>query len=89
MNSNNYVCPNCHKSYYQLGITKSTAMYFPPVYKDGVNINPDRNYHTTECLCLNCNHYFTVQDRGGEDVTYTLGAEYKSTPIISENIVYV
>lgn len=62
---NNYKCPYCSESYYAMGPTISTLLYYVPIYKDGVNINPDRNTHTTQCQCLNCNQYFVVS---GNDV---------------------
>ena len=34
-----------------VGPSYVTAMYFEPIYKDGVNINPDRNISTTEVTC--------------------------------------
>jgi hypothetical protein len=37
----------------------STCVYYPPIYKDGVNINPDRNTCTTHCTCLNCGKEFS------------------------------
>lgn len=52
-------CPHCGESYYQELYTTTTAVYYPPVYKDGVNINPDRNQSTTTCICLNCGKEFT------------------------------
>lgn len=65
MLSMNYNCPHCGKSYYTTGPTIVTCLYYPPVYRNGVNINPDRNTHTTQCQCLNCNKYFTIS---GNDV---------------------
>lgn len=59
-------CPICGASYYMERYSVSTAMYYPPVYKDGVNINPDRNITTTVCQCINCNNTFSYQERGGE-----------------------
>lgn len=59
-------CPKCGKSHYMEKYTTRTAMYFTPIYKDGVNINPDRNISTTTCICLECQHVFTYQKRGGE-----------------------
>lgn len=59
-------CPNCGKSYYREEYTVCTAMYYPPIYKDGVNINPDRNISTTTCFCLECQNIFSYQMRGGE-----------------------
>lgn len=55
----NKQCPYCGKSYYMENYTTTTAVYYPPVYKDGVNINPDRNQSVTNCTCLNCGKNFT------------------------------
>lgn len=52
-------CPFCGKSYYMENYTTTTAVYYPPIYKDGININPDRNQSTTYCTCLNCGKEFT------------------------------
>ena len=60
-------CPYCGKSHYKEIGTYSTCMYFPPEFKDDVNVNPDRNTHTTECECLECHKRFNVI-RCGEDV---------------------
>lgn len=56
----------------------TTAMYFPPIYKNGVNINPDRNITTTVCRCLNCNGIFSYRTRGGEliDDDYCGNSQY-------------
>lgn len=61
-------CPKCGESYYMDKYTTRTAMYFTPIYKDGVNINPDRNISTTTttCVCLKCQYVFTYKMRGGE-----------------------
>ena len=40
-------CPHCGESYYTEMFSTSTAVYYPPIYKDGVNINPDQNKSTT------------------------------------------
>ena len=53
-----HICPYCGKSYYQELYSVTTGLYFPPIYKDGVNINPDRNVSSTTCLCLNCGQKF-------------------------------
>lgn len=60
-----YRCPYCDENYYIAGPTTVTCLCYPSVYKNGVNINPDRNIHTTQCQCLNCNKYFTIS---GNDV---------------------
>lgn len=56
----NKKCPHCGKSYYTELYSTTTAVYYPPIYKDGVNINPDMNKSTTHCRCLNCHKEFTV-----------------------------
>lgn len=53
-------CPHCGESYYTKMYSESTAVYYPPIYKDGVNINPDMNKVTTHCRCLNCGKEFDI-----------------------------
>lgn len=55
----NSCCPHCGESYYRVNYSTTTCMYFPPIYKDGVNINPDRNKSTTHCTCMNCGKDFS------------------------------
>ena len=57
----NIKCPHCGESYYMENGSMSTAMYFVPIYKDGVNINPDRNKTTTYCTCMACGKDFTYK----------------------------
>lgn len=52
-------CPHCGESYYRENYSISTSVYYPPIYKDGVNINPDRNKITTNCTCMNCDKDFS------------------------------
>ena len=59
-------CPQCGATYYKERYSVCTAMYYPPIYKDGMNINPDGNITTTICLCLNCGENFSYQTRYGE-----------------------
>ena len=54
-------CPHCGESYYMELSSWTTAAYSPPIYKDGVNINPNRNITTTECECLNCGKNFNYK----------------------------
>ena len=54
-------CPNCGKSYYIEHYSTCTAIYYPPVWKDGVNVNPDKNIHTTVCECLECKKTFYIR----------------------------
>ena len=55
---NKVKCPHCGESYYRENYTSTTDLYFPPIYKDGVNINPDRNAVTAHCTCMNCKKEF-------------------------------
>lgn len=61
-------CPHCGKSYYKELYGTSTCMYFPPIWKDGVNVNPDGNIHSTYCHCLECDKDFIIK-RCRDDVT--------------------
>lgn len=56
-------CPHCGASYYQIDYSTSTCMYCPPVIKDGVNINPDRNKTKIHCTCMNCGRNFTETEK--------------------------
>ncbi len=58
-------CPKCGESYYAEKYSTCTAMYFPVIMKDGVNINPDRNISTTHCECIACGAMFSVTKRNG------------------------
>lgn len=62
----NIKCPQCDKSYYMPKYCTTTSMYFPPIYKDGININPDGNITTYYCQCCNCGYEFTYATRYGE-----------------------
>lgn len=54
-------CPHCGESYYMVKNMSCTAVYYPPIYKDGVNINPDRNKTTVYCKCMNCGKDFSYE----------------------------
>lgn len=54
-------CPYCGESYYMESYSTTTCVYYPPIYKNGVNINPDRNTTTTHCNCLNCGKEFSYE----------------------------
>ena len=53
-------CPHCGESYYTEMNSMSTCVYYPPIWKDGVNINPDQNKTTTHCKCLSCGEEFDI-----------------------------
>ena len=54
-------CPHCGKSHYRENYCTTTALYCPPVYKNGVNINTDKNVSTFYCTCLNCGKDFSIK----------------------------
>lgn len=55
-------CPYCGESYFMEKYSTSTAVYYPPIWKDGVNVNPDRNSVTTYCRCMACGKDFETQE---------------------------
>jgi len=78
-------CPNCGKSYYQIKYSTVTAVYYPPIYKDGININPDKNSETVYCDCLNCNYTFSYENNSNrEDFEKTILGSKKPENIIIE-----
>lgn len=58
-------CPHCGKSHYSEGYSQRTAVYYPPIWKDGVNINPDRNTTTTYAHCYECDYDFVIKEECG------------------------
>lgn len=60
-------CPHCGASYYSTGPSMRTAVYYPPIWKDGVNTNPDMNVTTTEAHCYECNYDFVIKEQGGKE----------------------
>lgn len=60
-------CPKCGAiGCYQECYKTCTAVYYPPIYENGVNINPDGNITTTVCRCTKCNEIFSYRERYGE-----------------------
>lgn len=55
----NHLCPHCGESYYMENYSTTTCVYYPPIYKDGININPDKNTTTVHCTCMNCGKDFS------------------------------
>ena len=49
-------CPKCHKKHFTVGSSTCTLAYYHPVYKDGVNLNPNHNTCTTKYTCCECGH---------------------------------
>lgn len=56
-------CPHCGESYYMEHYSTTTAVYYPPIWKNGVNVNPDRNTTTTYCTCMNCHKDFSYSNK--------------------------
>lgn len=52
----NIKCPNCGAKYFEVGPSCCTTVYYTPIIKDGVNINPDRNKSYTTYTCCECGH---------------------------------
>lgn len=52
----NVKCPKCGAKYFEVGPSYCTAVYYPPIIKDGVNINPNHNKSITTYLCCECGH---------------------------------
>ena len=77
-------CPNCGKSHYSEKYSMRTAMYYPPVWKNGINVNPDGNFTTTYCYCCECHHNFIVKIQYGEVVSITDDGEFKPDPIVKK-----
>ena len=77
-------CPHCGKSHYTEFYSTQTAVYYPPVWKDGVNVNPDGNVTTTKYNCLECHHDFIVCFQYGKVVAITDEGEVKPTPFASD-----
>lgn len=50
------MCPRCHKKHFTVGESTCTMVNYPIIIKDGVNINPNHNTHTTKYTCCECGH---------------------------------
>ena len=53
---NNIKCPKCGAKYFEVGSSYCTAVYYPTIIKDGVDINPNRNKSVTTYTCCECGH---------------------------------
>ena len=61
---NNFpVCPHCGESYYAENYSTTTAMYWAPIFKNGVLINENPNITTTHCTCCNCGKSFSYTNK--------------------------
>lgn len=67
------ICPSCGTSYYAEKYSTRTAVYYPAIFKDGVNVNPDGNVSTTYCECINCHYEFHYTTQYGKVQEIILG----------------
>lgn len=58
-------CPYCGSSHYIDYGGYTTTVCYSPVWKDGVNVNPDRNITTTTYKCLDCGKEFVTNNAFG------------------------
>ena len=60
--------PSCEKDCrFEMGMSMTTCMYFPPVYdKHGNNLNPDGNITSGKISCRVCNRRWSYSTRLGE-----------------------
>lgn len=83
----NVKCPHCGESYYMENHSTSTCMYFPPIYKDGMNINSDRNIYKTYCTCMNCNKDFSYDSNGKiDDINYNVDTKHIDIGFTDEDV---
>ena len=52
----NIKCPKCGAKYFEVGASNCTAVYYPTIIKDGVNMNSDHNESVTTYTCCECGH---------------------------------
>ena len=61
---NNWIkCPHCDASHYFEKYSVTTCENCPPIYQNGVHLNPHNNTVTTYCYCLNCNKEFSYKNK--------------------------
>ena len=60
--------PSCEKDCrFEMGMSMTTCMYFPPVYdKHGNNLNPDGNITSGNISCHVCNRRWSYSTRLGQ-----------------------
>ena len=60
-------CPRCGSTDPIIeGYSTTTAVYYPPVWENGVNINPDGNVTTTKYTCGKCECNFSARYQHGK-----------------------
>ena len=63
-------CPKCNSiGPLNQGASMTTTVYYPPVWENGVNINPDGNITTTEFICEKCGCKFSARFKHGKCIS--------------------
>jgi len=58
-----FKCPECDSDHHTgCDMGETTLVYYSPIYKNGVNVNPDRNTTTRHITCLNCGEITKTKD---------------------------
>lgn len=75
-------CPHCDSSHYTENFSTRTLGYYQPIYKNGINTNPDANITTQYCYCLDCHHNFKVKIQYGQIIELRDEGEAYTAPVI-------
>ena len=63
-------CPKCNSTGPLIqGVSMTTNVYYPPVWENGVNINPDGNITRTEFICEKCGCKFSARFKHGKCIS--------------------
>ena len=63
-------CPKCNSiGPLNQGASMTTTVYYPPVWENGVNINPDGNITRTEFICEKCGCKFSARFKHGKCIS--------------------
>lgn len=61
-------CPRCGDSYYSEQYSTTTAMYWAPVFRNGILQNSNPNKTTVVCHCCTCGNEFKYTRGDNESV---------------------
>lgn len=63
-------CPKCNSTGpLSQGTSMTTTVYYPPVWENGVNINPDGNITRIEFICEKCGCKFSARFKHGKCIS--------------------
>ena len=63
-------CPKCNSTGPLIqGVSMTTNVYYPPVWENGININPDGNITRTEFICEKCGCKFSARFKHGKCIS--------------------